>query len=81
MRLLDLCLVFVLSFVQATKGHLLPHLKAVLTNDDGWAVAQIRSEYDALKTAGLDASIPLCVLRALNNPVIYTDNIVRARGE
>ncbi|KAH0579869.1 hypothetical protein H2248_002697 [Termitomyces sp. 'cryptogamus'] len=26
--------------------------KIVLTNDDGWAVAQIRSEYDALKAAG-----------------------------
>jgi len=28
--------------------------KVVLTNDDGWAVAQIRSEYDALKAAGYD---------------------------
>jgi len=28
--------------------------KIVLTNDDGWAVAQIRAQYDALKTAGFD---------------------------
>jgi len=26
--------------------------KVVLTNDDGWAVAQIRAEYDALRAAG-----------------------------
>ncbi|PFH50363.1 hypothetical protein AMATHDRAFT_4015 [Amanita thiersii Skay4041] len=30
------------------------HTKIVLTNDDGWAVAQIRAEYDALKRAGYD---------------------------
>ncbi|EMD35165.1 hypothetical protein CERSUDRAFT_75455 [Gelatoporia subvermispora B] len=30
-----------------------PH-KIVLTNDDGWAVAQIRAQYDALKAAGFD---------------------------
>ncbi|TFK69166.1 sure-like protein, partial [Pluteus cervinus] len=29
-------------------------LKVVLTNDDGWAVAQIRAEYDALLAAGFD---------------------------
>ncbi|KAJ3514948.1 hypothetical protein NLJ89_g2063 [Agrocybe chaxingu] len=28
--------------------------KVVLTNDDGWATAQIRAEYDALKAAGFD---------------------------
>ncbi|KAI0085587.1 sure-like protein [Irpex rosettiformis] len=28
--------------------------KLVLTNDDGWAVAQIRAQNDALKTAGFD---------------------------
>lgn len=28
----------------------------VLTNDDGWAVAQIRAEYAALKTAGYNVS-------------------------
>ncbi|KAF4612309.1 hypothetical protein D9613_003709 [Agrocybe pediades] len=28
--------------------------KVVLTNDDGWAVAQIRAEYAALKSAGFD---------------------------
>lgn len=26
--------------------------KVVLTNDDGWAVAQIRAEYTALQAAG-----------------------------
>ena len=30
--------------------------KIVLTNDDGWAVAQIRSEYDAFKKAGYEVS-------------------------
>lgn len=29
-------------------------LKVILTNDDGWAVAQIRAEYDALRTAGFN---------------------------
>ncbi|CAA7262642.1 unnamed protein product [Cyclocybe aegerita] len=28
--------------------------KVVLTNDDGWATAQIRAEYNALKAAGFD---------------------------
>lgn len=28
--------------------------KIVLTNDDGWAVAQIRAQNDALKAAGYD---------------------------
>ncbi|KAF8968724.1 survival protein sure-like phosphatase/nucleotidase [Flammula alnicola] len=28
--------------------------KVILTNDDGWAVAQIRAEYTALKAAGFD---------------------------
>lgn len=42
--------------------HLLPLIflsvvtcqKIVLTNDDGWAVAQIRAEYEALADAGYD---------------------------
>lgn len=29
----------------------------VLTNDDGWAVAQIRAEYTALTAAGFDVRI------------------------
>ncbi len=28
--------------------------KILLTNDDGWAVAQIRAEYNALNAAGYD---------------------------
>lgn len=28
--------------------------RVVLTNDDGWAVAQIRAEYDVLRAAGYD---------------------------
>lgn len=28
--------------------------RIVITNDDGWAVAQIRAEYDALRDAGYD---------------------------
>lgn len=31
--------------------------KIVLTNDDGWAVAQIRAQYAALKSSGFDVSI------------------------
>ena len=36
--------------------------KVVLTNDDGWAVAQIRAQNDALKAAGFDVSMifPAC---------------------
>ena len=30
--------------------------KIVITNDDGWAVAQIRAQNDALKAAGFDVS-------------------------
>ena len=30
--------------------------KIVLTNDDGWAVAQIRAQYDALVASGFDVS-------------------------
>lgn len=31
--------------------------KIVLTNDDGWAVAQIRAQNDALIAAGYDVNI------------------------
>ena len=36
--------------------------KIILTNDDGWAVAQIRAQNDALKAAGFDVSMifPAC---------------------
>lgn len=30
--------------------------KIILTNDDGWAVAQIRAQHDALIAAGFDVS-------------------------
>ena len=31
--------------------------KIVVTNDDGWAVAQIRAEYNALTAAGYDVRV------------------------
>jgi len=31
--------------------------RIVITNDDGWATAQIRAEYNALKAAGYDVSL------------------------
>lgn len=34
----------------------LAQYKVVLTNDDGWAEAQIRAEYEALNEAGFDVS-------------------------
>ncbi|KAF9463382.1 sure-like protein [Collybia nuda] len=47
----------ILIFSQAASAtSVLPNLKVVLTNDDGWAVAQIRSEYNALHEAGFNAS-------------------------
>lgn len=30
--------------------------KILVTNDDGWAVAQVRAQYDALVAAGFDVS-------------------------
>lgn len=45
----------VVGFFQVTLAtSILPNLKVVLTNDDGWAVAQIRSDYDALRAAGFN---------------------------
>lgn len=40
----------VLSFVLTTNAQ----TKIVLTNDDGWAVAQVRAQDDALKAAGFN---------------------------
>ena len=38
--------------------------KIVLTNDDGWAVAQIRAEFEALDNVGYDVrSSPSAVLK------------------
>lgn len=31
--------------------------KILLTNDDGWAVAQIRAQFSALENAGYDVSL------------------------
>ena len=39
--------------------------KILLTNDDGWAVAQIRAQFDAIEDAGFDVrslSLPFPVL-------------------
>ncbi|KAL0952768.1 hypothetical protein HGRIS_006996 [Hohenbuehelia grisea] len=44
---LTLCLVGLLPSVVLSQ-------KVLLTNDDGWAEAQIRAEYDALRAAGFD---------------------------
>ena len=39
-------------FVWGTAGQ-----KIVLTNDDGWAVAQIRAQFDSLEDAGYNVDI------------------------
>ena len=41
--------------------------KIVLTNDDGWVVAQIRAQYDALVASGFDVS-PLTFARTRSSP-------------
>ncbi|KAI0789202.1 sure-like protein [Abortiporus biennis] len=46
-----IALPFVLSLLAAT---LVNSQNIVLTNDDGWAVAQIRAQFDALTTAGFN---------------------------
>jgi len=33
--------------------------KILITNDDGWAVAQVRAQYDALVAAGHDVRSPI----------------------
>ena len=38
----------------------------VLTNDDGWAVAQIRAQNDALKAAGFNVSLSCCLYRMIS---------------
>lgn len=47
MRLLTGVFVSIVAVAAAAK-------RIVLTNDDGWAVAQIRAEFDALVAAGHD---------------------------
>jgi hypothetical protein len=39
--------------------------RIVLTNDDGWAVAQIRAEYNALQAAGYEVCHSLLVILVL----------------
>lgn len=46
--------------------------KIVITNDDGWAVAQIRAQNDALKAAGFDVS-RLPVLYRISLTRVYTE--------
>jgi 5'-nucleotidase len=43
--------------------------KIVLTNDDGWAVAQIRAQNDALKAAGYDVRF------AFEQEITFADSI------
>ncbi len=40
-------------------GKVLAQHKVILTNDDGWAEAQIRAEYEALNEAGFDVSVSM----------------------
>jgi 5'-nucleotidase len=49
MKFLNALPVLLLAYIDYASG-----VKIVLTNDDGWAVAQIRAQYDALKSAGHD---------------------------
>lgn len=58
--LLSSALLFLLSLPLHTLQQ-----KIVLTNDDGWAVAQIRAEYTALKAAGYDVKHPIAALSVL----------------
>ena len=48
---------FVQSSVLPTKA---TRQKLILTNDDGWAVAQIRAQRDALVDAGVDVRVFCC---------------------
>ena len=48
-------------------SHIALAQKVVLTNDDGWAVAQIRAQFDALNAAGFNVCLyPLHHLRSSN---------------
>ena len=47
MRFLKALPLLLVAFLDSAAG-----VKVLLTNDDGWAVAQVRAEYDALKAAG-----------------------------
>lgn len=43
--------------------------KVVVTNDDGWAVAQIRAQYNALKLGGFDVSPSTTISLSLPEPL------------
>ena len=43
--------------------------KVVVTNDDGWAVAQIRAQYNALKSGGFDVSLSSTIFLGLLEPL------------
>ncbi|KAH6903063.1 survival protein sure-like phosphatase/nucleotidase [Coprinopsis sp. MPI-PUGE-AT-0042] len=49
MKFLQALPILLIAYLDSAAG-----VKILLTNDDGWAVAQIRAEYDALKAAGHD---------------------------
>jgi 5'-nucleotidase len=46
----------VIPVLLATYFHAALGVRVVLTNDDGWAVAQIRAQYEALTASGYDVS-------------------------
>lgn len=50
-NLTTISLLLIAAYVQLSSA-----VKVVLTNDDGWATAQIRAQYEALTAAGYDVS-------------------------
>ena len=55
--------------------------KVVLTNDDGWAVAQIRAQNDALKAAGYDVSVEYVICQSKTILISCTQVILSAPAE
>lgn len=59
--------------------------RIVISNDDGWAVAQIRAEVDALRTAGYDVrpdisrSVALTLTETVGDPVCACGQQLRPR--
>ena len=53
----------------------------VLTNDDGWAVAQIRAQFDALEAAGHNVRVSNCRLLIGVLPVSSSFHLYRAHNE
>ena len=52
LKTLGLSLFSLFATLTATRGQ-----NIVLTNDDGWAVAQIRAQFNALEAAGYNVSV------------------------